>query len=528
VADYNQTMCQSFFLSISKSLICFTLSVVISNVAFAQGVRYVKLAFEGEPLPEGGQFSSFQQAVINNDDSVSFVGFTGSVASCSNSSVNLWKSIGKVIQSPVCGILSNFGSDTVMNDNGDLAFVPNSAVDSEVGGRHRVVQWNSTPVPGLEEETFDLVYPPALTNSGELNFWGSSNVSNTQGLWIEPVGEGSLEALVLEGDPAPGVSEGAVFTSIFGQRGASNHSGYVAFQAKTDDPPPACCGPEWGVWVVSREGGIRKVVAQKDELLGTAYPFYTTGSRTPSINNKGDVALAGLTRGVNESGVWAERWNESSEQFDLHNVAITGMDIQISETQTWSPLEFYAVAINSIGDVGYVGCSRQTTIRICAIVRATWKGTGFDSHVIAADIRIPGAHRDPRGAGFYMSTSQKFNMNAQSLFAFRAQTDFSGAWGLWGWRPDIGLRRVYLGGQPFALSAGEGGTVINNTTKNSTFVTTGGQDGHQRILNDNGMVVFVVEFETWPPESIRKEGVFLGDLWDSIFADSLEWQWSAD
>ncbi len=496
------------------------------STASAQGVSYKQVAFEGDDV-DGSQFSSFQNAVINNDGTVAFVGFTGSVDSCPGDNVNLWKSIAGVIQPPVCvGFFNNFGKDTILNGNGDAVFKGLSWTDSEFGGRHRVVA-NGLAVPGLPSEKFDRFFAPGMNDNGELNFYGSTDITDTNGLWAEFDGAGTLDSLVLDGDPAPGLSPGTVFTTLINQRGAISNNGDVAFLARTDDPPPQGRQAQPGVWSVARDGTVRKVIAQKDPAPGSSGNFFTTSSRPPSINAKGEVALVGTTTNTNEGGVWAERWNESSQQYELHNVFLKGMEIQVSETNTWAPFEFHAPAINSNGDVGFVGCTQFSTIRVCGIVRATWNGSGYDHQPVAVNWHITGARRDGLGAGLSISSSTKFNMNAQGLFAFQAQTDTHGsAWGLWGWRPDIGLRRVFLTGTPFRFASGETRTAFNSSGKLATIVATGGEDGRQKILNDSGFVVFILEFEPVAPDTIRREAVFIGDLNDTIFLDSLEWRWS--
>jgi hypothetical protein len=376
-----------------------------------------------------------------------------------------------------------------------------------------------------------------MNDDGELFFYGYYRLLDStivNGLWAEFGGAGTLDRLVLDGDPAPGLPEGTVFTTINALsgttvRGAISNNGDVAFLARTSDPPPAGRQAQPGAWSVSRDGTVRKVIAQKDPAPGSAGNFSSALSKQPSINAKGEVALVGTTSISGEGGVWAERWNESSQQYDLHNVFLRGMEIQVSETQTWAPFEFHTVAINSNGDIGFVGCTQISVSRVCGIVRATWNGSDYDHQVVALNSRIPGATRDPRGSGLSISPTQTFNMNALGQFAFQTQTDTNGAsHGLWGWRPDIGLRRVYLRGTPFRLASGEVRTIVNNTNKNAVVVTTGGEDGRQRILDDSGRVVFVLEFEPVAPDNQRREGVFIGDLNDALHVDSLEWRWSPD
>ena len=152
-------------------------------------------AFEGDELNDGGQFSSFQNVVINNDGVVAFSASTGQLESCSNATSALWKSVTGVIQPPVCiDAVIITAIHTILNSNGDMAFVPWQAIDSESGGRHRVMSTTS-PVPGLPDERFDQYFAPGMNDNGELNFYGSTDITNTNGLWAEFDGAGSLESL---------------------------------------------------------------------------------------------------------------------------------------------------------------------------------------------------------------------------------------------------------------------------------------------------------------------------------------------
>jgi len=516
----------SFSRSVTAVILLLVTLLVSPGGAWAQGVSFKQLAFEGDAVADGGEFLSFQHAVINNDSTVAFVGFTQlQVASCSNKSVNLWKSEAGVIQPPVCiGALSNFGRDTIINANGDLAFIQSSGTYSESGGLHQVVS-RSIPVPGLPDEKFDLLITPTMNDSGDINFYGSSDITNVQGIWSETGGAGTLASLVLDGDPAPGLPD-KVFTRLLNNRSAISNNGDVVFLAWTDDLPPTGRQAQPGVWSVTRDRTVRKVIAQKDSAPGSTGNFSSTSSRPPSVNAKGEVALVGNTTNPNEGGVWAERWDEAGQQYVLHNVILKGTEIQVSETDFWAPFEFFSPAINSNGTVGFVACTQFSTIRVCGIVRATWNGTGYDHEAIVLDRRIPGAPRGPMSAGFGIPNTQTFNMNSRGLFVFQAQTDNHGAaWGLWGWRPDIGLRRVYLATTSFRLPSGETRVVFNGTVNINSIVTTGGEDGRPKILNDSGMVVFVLEFDALVPDTSRRKGVFIGDLNETIFLDSLEWRW---
>jgi len=497
------------------------LALAVHGEAPAQwGVSYEQVVFEQDPIDGGGTFSSFQYPLLNSQETLSFVGFTSGLAACAGS-VNLFKSAAGTIQAPTCvSSLQSGGLYSVLNGSGALTWEQSGAILSESDGVHEVLSFTAA-VPALPGENFDLLGHPVANASGQIVAFASTDISNTQGLWGEFSGPGSLVSLVLEGDPAPALPGGATFTGIVSEGLAINDSGDTAFTAVTSD------SPQPGIWVAAQDGTVRKVFAPSDPAPGSAGMFLTSSERPPGLNGNGEVAFAANTTVVNQAGIWAERWNSVSEQYELHNVILTGDPVQIGDSKIWNPLEFYAPAINASGTVGYVGCSRQGVIRICGIVRATWNGAGYDNQPIALDIRIDPTWRGPASEGLYLGTGQIFNMNAPGEFVFRAQTDNHGAnWGLWGWTPDNGLRRIFLAGTPFLHPDGQVRIPVNDTTKMANMrVTSGGEDGRQRILNDFGKVVFVLNFQTIAPDTQQREGVFLADLYETVFVDGLEWRW---
>lgn len=491
---------------------------------FAQlGVSYQQVAFEQDPIDGGGTFSSFQYPLLNSQDTVSFVAFTSGLAACAGS-VNLFRSAGGVIQAPVCvSSLQSGGVRTVLNGNGDLVWEQPGAVLSESGGVHEVLSF-ATGVPGLPGENFDLLGRPVSNASGQVVAFASTDISNAQGLWGEFSGPGSLVSLVLEGDSAPSLPGGTTFTRIVVEGLALNDIGDTAFTAVTSD------SPQPGIWVVAQDGTVRKVFAPNDSAPGSAGTFLTSSERPPGMNGNAEVAFTASTTIANQAGVWAERWNTVSQQFELYKVILSGDPVRTGEVNIWNPLEFYSPAINADGTVGYVGCSRQTIYRICGIVRATWNGSAYYNQPIAVDIRIDPTWRGPAGEGLYLGTGQIFNMNALGQFVFRAQTDNHGAnWGLWGWTPENGLRRIFLAGTPFLHPDGQARIPLNDTTKMANMaVTSGGEDGRQRILDDSGKVAFALSFQTLAPDTQQREGVFLGDLNETVFVDGLEWRWTPE
>ncbi len=483
------------------------------------GVSQEVQAREGDAIDGGGTFSSFQYPQINNNGSVAFTGFTSGLAACP-SSVNLFRVSSGVLQTPTCyeSVVSG-GVATVLGDDGHLAWLQFNQVRSDVGGAHDVAN-RSDPVPGFPADKFDLFSGLAANTPGQVVFWGSTDVNNKQGIWAEPAGSGTLKALILEGDAAPAL-EATTFKRIIGTGLALNDSGVMLFTAETT----AAFGT--GIWTVDMDNTVRKVIAPVDPLPSTAGTFGSSQERPAGINDQGEVTFTGTTSVPNEQGVWAERWNEMGQAFDLYKVVLTGDSIAINDGVSWQPLEFHSPAINNAGDVGFVGCSRLAAIRICGIVRAVWNGTGFDLQPIAIDSRVAGARRGPAGGGLYIPTSQTYNMNNTSQFAFRAQTDNNGSnFGMWGWRPEFGLLRIFMASQPFLLPDGETRLPINNTTSMANLVTSGGSDGRPRHLADGGKVVIALDLDSIPTGTDRLDYVIVGDLNETLFRDSLEWQWA--
>jgi hypothetical protein len=148
--------------NVMKSLLISGIALLVcQSVVFAQGISYEQVAFEGDELDDGGAFAIFTTAVINSGGMIAFQATSGQLASCSNDTTALWKSAEGVLQPPVCNEAVVIDARlTILNDSGDLAFVPFRAIDSEAGGRHRVVS-GDTPVPGLPDERFNGYFPPA-------------------------------------------------------------------------------------------------------------------------------------------------------------------------------------------------------------------------------------------------------------------------------------------------------------------------------------------------------------------------------
>jgi len=150
------------------------------------------------------------------------------------------------------GAAFNFFSQVSLNDSGDVAFGsllrtgtgasgsndatifgPTSGVGSPLG----LIVREGDPVPGVAGMEFDFLFPPALNASGDVAFRGELRTapevvdsSSNNGIFGPISGAGSpLGLIAREGDPASGVTDGAVFDSFVSPM--LNASGDVAFPA---------------------------------------------------------------------------------------------------------------------------------------------------------------------------------------------------------------------------------------------------------------------------------------------------------
>jgi hypothetical protein len=424
-------------------------------------VTYETVVLIGDPVPTDDTFTgNFRAPVINNQGSFAF-GADTTEGGCGG----IYNSINNVFSKVLCE--EGLSQETkVLMESDNLAFSAlGPQIYTDLGGLHSVVGV-ATSVPGFEDELFELLGQPRQSDVGLISFWGRTDRTHTTGIWQDI--EGTLNKLVAEGDKAPELSEGAAFTAIGQNNLVTSNNADTAFVATTSESAGT------GVWSVDKAATIRKVIASGDPAPGSIGLFASAGnldndpSHVPSINVRGEIAFQGTTTNAGETGVWAQRWNETTQSFDLHNVILAGM--VVDPFTGWTPTLFDSVAINDVGDVAFRGCSVEPAG--CGIVLARWdeNEVAYGYNIIAVESQIAGAAPDPSGAPFVQIDAGGFALNGASQLAFRALAatldNPGGAMGIWGWDPGTGPHRVILAGDKFEVAKGDIRTIADSSLGN--------------------------------------------------------------
>jgi hypothetical protein len=158
-----------------------------------------------------------------------------------------------------------------VNDAGEIAFLWNLAGPGIVGVSERVL-WSDggraglavvaregEPAPGVQDGAlFQNIETPVLNGAGQTAFRGrlegpGVDASNLVGIWSEGGGEG-LSLVARSGDPAPGAESGAVFTGLF--EPFLNAAGQTAFMANAAIPGET---PRIGIWAEHPSGELVQV-----------------------------------------------------------------------------------------------------------------------------------------------------------------------------------------------------------------------------------------------------------------------------
>ncbi|WP_020682825.1 DUF7453 family protein [Marinobacterium rhizophilum] len=490
----------------------FMLGSVYTAHAQTLGIEAVVLTGQQAPGPAGTTFqSSFNRAVINNAGEFAFYASTTEF-NCAGLYKRRDDQFVKVTSCPVLPgeqILSESGK-LVFTSNG-VTYSEFDGLHPVVGNKFTVVK---TPVPdGVEGELFSSVGFPVSNDNGMLLFKGVTDITGSQGFWAEI--NGTLLPYVLAGEPAPGMPAGTTFANL-DDRAVVANDGSVAFKATTTasrqtgiwviyadgsgrkviapgDPAPGSTG-NWS----------------------NAHFLVSDLSSSPAINAQGEVAFRGTTTNANENGIWAERWDEGVQQYRLHNVILAADSIALPSGDIWRPFKFGWVSLNNRGELAYIACSRISISDVCGVMKAVWNESTerYDHHLIALDSRITGAEPEPGGLGLFLGGGQGPSLNNQGQVVFRGLAAPperpSGVWGMWGWDPGTGLHRIYLAGDSIEVAPDDVRTVANFITF-SPFLSraSGNDDGRPSAFNDHGQVIFKLLFEDAHP---LREGLFIARL----------------
>jgi hypothetical protein len=212
---------------------------------------------------------------------------------------------------------NGLGTQQNFNDAGQTAFqagltgINTEGIFAGNSGSLRAVALNGDQAPGAAAGVTFISFTSStdLNNAGRVSFaariFGPGVVlgANNQGIWSEA--SGSLALVVRAGDHAPGTPSGVNFATLFNfWDPVLNDAGALAFIAGLTGPGVVPGTNSQGIWS-NASGSLALVVREVDQAPGMA-PGTNFASFLNShlLNNAGQVALlASLTNG--KGGLWA-------------------------------------------------------------------------------------------------------------------------------------------------------------------------------------------------------------------------------
>jgi hypothetical protein len=207
-------------------------------------------------------------------------------------------------------------NDPILNSSGQVAFT--AMIGSDYSGAFLLtdgvvddVARRNDPAPGLAGGTFSSFGGSCgssitVHDQGDVAFV-ARDIPGNQGLFVRDSG-GSLSAIVLSGDPAPG---GGTLAQLSIGPNSMNANGDIAFRAATT-----------GIYVADSSGGVAAIARVGDSAPGTGGGTFSsfTPCSEPAINSTGDVVFTGdVTGGTTARGLFI------SSGGILSAIAIEGM-----------------------------------------------------------------------------------------------------------------------------------------------------------------------------------------------------------
>ena len=251
-----------------------------------RGGTIVPIVASGQPAPSGGVFTDFANPTVNNRDVVAFVGrmsqgpqegiFTAGEGAIAPAVLS-----GQ--PAPTGGAFQFFlDGSPAQNDRGDIAFVA-STTDRGTFGVYVLTGSRSIPVVTTDDQTpaggpFTEFGSVTLTNRGTVGFVGRSARSAVrEALYV--TGRAVLVPLARQGDAVAG----NVLTTFV--NGVMNEREDVVFELGTPDPIPRA------IFLASR-GGVRIIVRTGDAAPGGRR---FTAFDAPAVNDRGEIAFVAET-----------------------------------------------------------------------------------------------------------------------------------------------------------------------------------------------------------------------------------------
>lgn len=283
---------------------CAAALLVSAPLALTQTAQAADIALllEGDLAPGtgGGTYGFFAEPSANDAGEVAFVApVVGGSTSQGIFVESASESRAVALEggaAPGGGTFAPFGFFTqiALNASGNLAFsaIPIGASNGfgvyvEIAESLNRLVLTGDPTPTTPAGVFTATGTPIIDDANRVTFFGAFDIgaSPTTGLFQGTVG-GALVALLVEGDPAPGLA-GAVFSEFADLSLSTNGSGDLLFRALITAGPVSTRG-----LFLRSPGGTLAVVALEDDAApdGGTYSFNTSGVES-DLTDAGEITF---------------------------------------------------------------------------------------------------------------------------------------------------------------------------------------------------------------------------------------------
>jgi hypothetical protein len=238
------------------------------------------------------------------------------------------------------GTIWNSIAMPVLNDHGDYIiagqvigaapnFTRSSAAWLRTGGQTQLFWRTGEPAPGFPSGwRFSDVGFGYLDNQGRAFLRGNAtnnDVNHVSGIWFGT--RGSLQRLVYDEMPAPGLPQGALLVGIFSGAGPHyNEEGELVFAGglRQNAALGITSANDTVVWAY-RDGGVTAVAREGDPVPGmpVGTRFSNFSPEQPLINNFGQVAFFAELTAADNSALGTGAFAEDREGY-LHLLAFEG------------------------------------------------------------------------------------------------------------------------------------------------------------------------------------------------------------
>ena len=239
------------------------------------------------------------------------------------------------IAMPTPMFVNSVGQLTLAGFFHDASFVREGiALASTNGGVQKIAARNDTSGPVFNASA--QLVPSGLNSSGQVVFFAIAGFVNNQqsGAWVGVAGAPPTSAIKEDDITTDGVVVGEVSAAF-----AINEAGEVLASASA--------GSAYSLLLAAPGGPIRKVVAAGDAAPGGGIFHTTTGFRSASLNNVGQVAFEATTSGGAGVGVFVGSTSAPPVAVALNGAAAPGGGV----FAIWPPGLNVVININDQADV---------------------------------------------------------------------------------------------------------------------------------------------------------------------------------